>query len=160
MLYIRQLNFNSGISSEMINRNFRSAFNKRFFVLFVLIALNSTTISADNSSKPILSKNGIVAYTWNANPSASTSTLSTSLYTFNNGHSVTRDRPSTGVYKVKFKELACNRGQFIVNAYGGTNYKSCRIGSWNGKKDCEVSVYCFNLKGEPLDSQFNLLFVD
>ena len=144
----------------MKSRNFSSAIDKRFFVLFILIALNSASINADTSNKNILSKNGIVAYTWNANPSASTSTLSTSLYTFNNGHSVTRDRPSTGVYKVKFMRLACNRGQFIVNAYGGTNYKSCRIGSWNGKKDCEVSVYCFNLKGEPLDSQFNLLFID
>jgi len=144
----------------MINKKIIYTFDQHFFMLLFLTTLNSSSLNADNSNKHVLSKNGIVAYTWNANPSASTSTLSTSLYTFNNGHAVTRDRPSTGVYKVKFKQLACNRGQFIVNAYGGTEFKSCRIGAWNGKKDCEVSVYCFDLKGEPLDSQFNLLFVD
>ena len=123
------------------------------------IMLSSLTL-ANTQNNQVVSKHGVVAYTWNSNPSAKTSLLSTSLYTFNNGKSVTRTRQAAGMYQVQFEGLSCNRGQFIVNAYGGSKYKSCRIGSWRGKTDCEVSVYCYNAKGEHYDSQFNLLFID
>jgi len=147
---------NLNIVSKLLNNSF---ILKVILGALLLLLLPQVSFSSEANNQ-IVSKNGIVAYTWNANPSAESSTLSTSLYTFNNGHSVTRNRASTGVYKVKFEGLTCNRGQFIVNAYGGTEFKSCRIGSWNGKENCEVSVYCFNAKGAPLDSQFNLLFID
>jgi len=130
-----------------------------FFISFFLM-LVTPVISAPNSDKPLTGKNGIVAYTWNSSPSAKEAILSTSSYTFNYGRSVDRIRSSKGIYQVYFKGLRCNRGQFTVNAYGGTAFKSCRIGSWSGKDNCEVSVYCFDAKGDALDSQFNLLFVD
>ena len=130
-----------------------------FAVLSILI--NSPFVAADEKGKkPLISKHGVVAYTWNSDPTGAKAILSTSSYTFNYGRSVTRTRPSKGMYEVKFDGLRCNRGQFTVNAYGGTEYKSCRIGSWRGKTDCVVSVYCFDKKGEHLDSKFNLLFVD
>ena len=130
-----------------------------FFISFFLM-LVTPVIAAPNSDKPLTGKNGIVAYTWNSSPSARQAILSTSSYTFNYGRSVDRVRSSKGIYQVHFKGLRCNRGQFTVNAYGGTAFKSCRIGSWSGKDNCEVSVYCFDAKGDALDSQFNLLFVD
>jgi len=110
--------------------------------------------------KSLVGKNGIVAYTWNSSPGAKEAILSTSSYTFNYGRKVERIRTDKGVYQVHFDGLSCNRGQFTVNAYGGAEFKSCRIGSWSGKANCEVSVYCFDAKGDALDSQFNLLFVD
>jgi len=133
---------------------------KIFLLLFCLSPLVPSMAFSVESDNHVLSKHGVVAYTWNSNSSAETANLGTSAYTFNNGRSVTRTRPTTGVYSVKFEGLSCDRGQFVVNAYGGSEYKSCRIGSWNGKIDCEVSVYCFNAKGEHYDSQFNLLFID
>jgi len=124
------------------------------------ILLSTTAIASDINSAPLISKHGITAYTWNSNPSSDKSILSSSSYTFNYGRAVTRSRESQGFYKVHFAGLNCNRGQFTVNAYGGTEFKTCRIGSWNGQQSCDVSVYCFDVKGKPLDSQFNLLFID
>ena len=130
------------------------------FALFLLLYLLSSNSFAETRGTNIKSKNGITAYTWNSNPTAAQSILSTSSYTFNNGRPVSRMRYSPGIYQVRFDGLNCNRGQFTVNAYGGTDFKMCRIGSWSGKKNCEVSVYCFNSSGKPLDSEFNLLFID
>ena len=130
------------------------------FLLFFSIILLPTAALSEESNHAVLSKHGIVAYTWNSNPTIENANLSTSQYTFNNGRAVSRTRLSTGTYQVKFDGLSCQRGQFIVNAYGGSDYKSCRIGSWSGKKDCEVSVYCFDAQGQHFDSQFNLLFID
>jgi len=124
------------------------------------VLLSAVTVASESNSSPVISKHGITAYTWNSNPSSDKSILSTSSYTFNYGRAVTRSRESKGFYKVNFAGLNCNRGQFTVNAYGGTEFKTCRIGSWNGQQSCDVSVYCFNIKGKPLDSQFNLLFID
>jgi len=131
---------------------------RSFSLLSILIA-TSVIVNIGNAA-PLTSKNGITAYTWNSNPTSDKSILSSSSYTFNYGRAVTRSRESKGFYKVSFKGLNCNRGQFTVNAYGGTEFKSCRIGSWNGQQSCDVSVYCFDFKGKPLDSQFNLLFID
>ena len=132
---------------------------KLLFVTLILI-LVMPEMSVAKADKPLTGKNGIVAYTWNSSPGAKEAILSTNSYTFNYGRSVDRIRSSKGIYQVHFKGLSCNRGQFTVNAYGGTAFKSCRIGSWSGKDNCEVSVYCFDAKGDALDSQFNLLFVD
>lgn len=130
----------------------------RILLSLYFVLLMPVTVSAANN--PLIGKNGVVAYTWNSSPAAKEAILSTSSYTFNYGRSVDRTRTSKGIYQVHFNGLSCNRGQFTVNAYGGTDFKSCRIGSWSGKDNCEVSVYCFDAKGEALDSQFNLLFVD
>jgi len=124
------------------------------------ILLSTTAVTNNVNSTPLISKHGITAYTWNSNPTSDKSILTSSSYTFNYGRAVTRSRESQGFYKVHFAGLNCNRGQFTVNAYGGTQYKTCRIGSWNGQQSCDVSVYCFDIKGKPLDSQFNLLFID
>lgn len=130
-------------------------------VVFLLLLFAANSFAGNEGSKNhITSKHGVIAYTWNSNPTAKSAVLSTSSYTFNNGKSVSRKRDSKGIYQVTFDGLNCNRGQFTVNAYGGTNFKMCRIGSWNGKQSCEVSVYCFNAQGSPLDSEFNLLFID
>lgn len=129
-------------------------------VPFLFIFAGNSFAAIDQSKNQIISKHGVVAYTWNSNPTAKSAVLSTSSYTFNNGKAVTRIRDSKGIYQVIFDGLNCNRGQFTVNAYGGTNFKMCRIGSWSGKSNCEVSVYCFNAQGSPLDSEFNLLFID
>jgi hypothetical protein len=115
---------------------------------------------AIQSNNHLSSKHGVTAYTWNSNPSAKNANLGKSRYTFNAGRPVTRNRTSVGVYQVKFEGLNCEGGQFTVNAYGGSEYKSCRIGSWNGEQNCEVSVYCFDAKGNHYDSQFNLIFID
>lgn len=143
--------------SQLYRQSFLLALS--FIVFSVMIAAKAHAES-DTTKNHIISKHGVTAYTWNSNPTAKHSVLSTSLYTFNNGNAVTREHNSKGVYQVLFENLACNRGQFTVNAYGGTEFKMCRIGSWSGDKNCEVSVYCFDAKGEPLDSQFNLLFID
>lgn len=132
----------------------------KYFLPVYLTLVTPALVHSAESNKPIMSKHGVVAYTWNSNESIDKANLSTSRYTFNNGRPVTRTRTSFGVYKVEFKGLNCERGQFIVNAYGGEDYKSCRIGSWQGEKDCEVSVYCFNADGKHYDSQFNLVFID
>jgi len=139
----------------------RSTLLFKTFALIIPIILASYSIGAsakDYSS--MIGKNGVVAYTWNSNTSSKNAVLSTSSYTFNYGRAVTRERLKPGVYQVNFAGLQCNRGQFTVNAYGGEDFKTCRIGSWNGSQNCEVSVYCFNAKGDALDSQFNLLFID
>jgi len=132
----------------------KATFSLYFGVLLLFLSFSS--IAEQN----LVGKNGIVAYTWNSNTSAKSAVLTTSSYTFNYGRAVTRERLKTGVYQVNFEGLQCNRGQFTVNAYGGQEYKTCRIGSWNGKNSCEVSVYCFNANGIAIDSQFNLLFID
>lgn len=140
--------------------------NKKFLIKLLFTSLLSfvfisTSYAADETTKNhITSKHGITAYTWNSNPTAKTAILSTSSYTFNRGNAVSRKRDAKGIYQVVFDGLNCNRGQFTVNAYGGTGFKMCRIGSWSGKESCEVSVYCFNAEGNPLDSEFNLLFID
>lgn len=137
--------------------------NKKSVMLWILFLELSAIVATPAVAKDyrgLVGKNGIVAYTWNSNPSAKHAILSTSSYTFNYGRSVDRKRLSAGVYQVMFEGLSCNRGQFTVNAYGGTEFKTCRIGSWNGKQNCDVSVYCFNANGAPMDSQFNLLFID
>lgn len=153
---MRKIFNRSGLAFNNIRKNYKVV----LLLSMLLLSVPPQAVSAENSQNHIASKHGIVAYTWNSNPSSKNSLLSTSLYTFNNGNAVTRTRESKGTYQVQFEGLSCNRGQFIVNAYGGSEYKSCRIGSWRGKKNCEVSVYCFNANGEHYDSQFNLLFID
>jgi len=125
----------------------------------LMLALPLAALS-DESKNHIVSKHGITAYTWNSNPTAKKVILTESVYTFNYGRDVTRTRLSSGSYQVHFSGLSCKRGQFVVNAYGGSEYKSCRIGSWTGEKNCDVSVYCFDAKGQHFDSQFNLLYID
>jgi len=144
----------------MISNRTKSSISVKLSFTALFLMLIMPVISVAKSDKPLIGKNGIVAYTWNSSPGAKEAILSTSSYTFNYGRSVDRIRTSKGIYQVHFNGLSCNRGQFTVNAYGGTEFKSCRIGSWSGKNNCEVSVYCFDAKGEALDSQFNLLFVD
>jgi len=144
----------------MISNRTKSSISVKLSFTALFLMLIMPVISVAKSDKPLIGKNGIVAYTWNSSPDAKEAILSTSSYTFNYGRSVDRIRTSKGIYQVHFNGLSCNRGQFTVNAYGGTEFKSCRIGSWSGKNNCEVSVYCFDAKGEALDSQFNLLFVD
>ena len=144
----------------MNNKSAKSSASLKLFLIVFTFILLAPMVSVAKTEKPLIGKNGIVAYTWNSSPGAKEATLSTSSYTFNYGRSVDRVRNSKGIYQVHFEGLSCNRGQFTVNAYGGTEFKSCRIGSWNGKHNCEVSVYCFDAKGDALDSQFNLLFVD
>jgi len=130
-----------------------------YLPIFSLLLMPALGNSAEHDNH-ILSKHGVAAYTWNSNPSAENANLSRSRYTFNSGRQVTRKRSSEGVYQVEFSGLNCEGGQFIVNAYGGEEYKSCRIGSWNGDKNCVVSVYCFDAAGKHYDSQFNLMFID
>jgi len=133
---------------------------KAFALIIPTFFIIYTNTSSAEDYASMIGKNGVVAYTWNSNTSAKSAVLSTSSYTFNYGRAVTRERLRPGVYQVNFTGLQCNRGQFTVNAYGGEDFKTCRIGSWNGKQNCEVSVYCFNANGDALDSQFNLLFID
>lgn len=134
--------------------------SKKVTLLLSAVFLLLPFSSIAKEYKSMIGKHGVVAYTWNSSPDAEHAVLTTSSYTFNYGRAVNRQRLSAGVYQVNFDGLSCNRGQFTVNAYGGKNFKSCRIGSWSGNKNCEVSVYCFNAKGEAIDSQFNLLFID
>jgi len=128
--------------------------------LFILASALLTTATSAQAEQAIIGKNGVIAYTWNSNAEADFANLGKSRYTFNYDRPVSRKRLSSGVYQVNFDGLSCERGQFTVNAYGGAEFKSCRIGSWHGEQNCEVSVYCFDAKGQPYDSQFNLMFVD
>lgn len=146
-------------STQSYTRRHTTLLELSFVVLLFTFAGDGFAAN-DQSKNHITSKHGVVAYTWNSNPTAKNAVLSTSSYTFNNGKAVDRKRDSKGIYHVTFDGLNCNRGQFTVNAYGGTDFKMCRIGSWSGKNNCEVSVYCFNAQGNPLDSEFNLLFID
>lgn len=146
-------------STQSYSRRHTTLLELSFVVLLFTFAGEGFAAN-DQLKNQIISKHGVVAYTWNSNPAAKNAVLSTSSYTFNNGKAVARKRDSKGIYQVTFDGLNCNRGQFTVNAYGGTDFKMCRIGSWSGKNNCEVSVYCFNAQGNPLDSEFNLLFID
>jgi len=134
--------------------------NQLFLLTVVSTLLAPSLANAIQANNHLTSKRGVTAYTWNSNPSAENANLGKSRYTFNSDRPVSRKRLSMGMYRVKFDGLNCGAGQFTVNAYGGQEYKSCRIGSWSGKENCEVSVYCFDAKGQHYDSQFNLIFID
>jgi len=133
---------------------------KQFLLPISLLLISPATANAIESNNHLKSKHGVMAYTWNSNPSAENANLGKSRYTYNEDRAVSRKRTSAGIYQVKFEGLNCEAGQFSVNAYGGAEYKSCRIGSWSGKQSCEVSVYCFDASGKHYDSQFNLIFLD
>jgi len=146
-------------TEKQINLSQRHKLAKYFNLIIETLFILAIATSAQ-AEQAIIGKNGVIAYTWNSNAEAEFANLGKSRYTFNYDRPVSRKRLSNGIYQVKFNGLSCERGQFTVNAYGGAEFKSCRIGSWHGEKNCEVSVYCFDGEGQAYDSQFNLMFID
>ena len=51
-------------------------------------------------------------------------------------------------------------GHVQVTAYGGEDADHCKVLSWStGAADFTANVKCYNYKGKPADSRFDLLFV-
>jgi hypothetical protein len=71
-------------------------------------------------------------------------------------------RNGTGSYTVRFSglgsRLASNGGHAQV-VHVGTGAGHCKIGSWGGSPDLDVSVVCFSRSGALVDTKFNLLFL-
>jgi hypothetical protein len=71
---------------------------------------------------------------------------------------------STGVYNVKFPGLGALGGVAHATAYGasvGTTAVQCRVGGWNPSgSDQIVSVYCFDVAGNPVDWEFDVTYTN
>jgi len=97
-------------------------------------------------------------FVWADQPSAA-SYAPNSSYAYNDSGTAPHiTRSGTGQYQVAFPGLSAlyaTSGNVQVTAYGGTsNY--CKVAGWSGDT---VSVACFNTAGNPVDSEYTVLFL-
>jgi hypothetical protein len=98
-------------------------------------------------------------YVWANQPTTSSYTPSTAYQTNSSGALNTISRTSTGVYTVKFPNLAASAGMAHATAYGSSS-QSCKVSSWGPSgADQLVFVRCFNSAGTPVDTTFTASYV-
>ena len=103
----------------------------------------------------VLGLPGDAGYAW-ANNSTSASYTPSLGYNFSSaGVSATATRASTGVYAVRFPNLAGSGGYVTVTAYDSLN-GHCKVSSWGTSGNDElVNVRCFTAAGAASDQRFD-----
>lgn len=100
-------------------------------------------------------------YVWADRASAPSYTV-TNGYVFNStGGAVRIDRPSPGVYAVRFAGMAAPGGVAHARPYGTGNTAICTVASWGPDvADEVVNVRCFDAAGTAADTVFTASFTD
>jgi hypothetical protein len=114
------------------------------------------------------------AYLWADNPSADydLTSVDDSAFSFNSAGGPNHvTRTGTGHYAVILPGLGVAKGDVQVTPYhegavtsaspAGITFTDCKVAGWSPSGSDElIYVYCFDVNGDPSDSQFNLIFTE
>ncbi len=99
------------------------------------------------------------AYLWADNPTAASYTPSTAYQWSSALRANTVNRTGPGVYQALLPGLTSSGGTVLVTSYGSGSER-CKIASWfPSNLGIAVNVSCFQVNGNPADTQFTLSFL-
>jgi hypothetical protein len=100
-------------------------------------------------------------YVWADRPSEASYTVTNSYRYNSTGGDIQIDRPSAGVYAVRFVGMGAAGGVAHARPYGWSNTAICTVASWKvSGADQVVNVRCFNSGGTPADTRFTASFTN
>jgi hypothetical protein len=108
-----------------------------------------------------LAASTVDGYVWADRPSEASYTV-THMWRWNStGGDIRVDRPSTGVYAVRFVGMGVPGGIAHARPYGSLNTAVCTIANWvSSGADEVVNVRCFTASGVPADTRFTASFTN
>jgi hypothetical protein len=124
--------------------------------------LTGTGVATNALFTALVTRNyGDLAFAYASQPTAA-NYAPPAAQSWNPGGAINVSRTGVGLYTVTFTDLG-----ILIGAYGGhvqvsavgTSSAYCKIGSWGGSPNLDVSVRCFSSAGVAIDSKFNLLFL-